>query len=110
MANRARDHRKDIPGYDESRPTSDARRRQHRAVRHAAHQILRTVEDPEEFVESLPEIRRSGNGVEPHVEKTPGRRRFRVWKTKFWKRRGSYRDLKARLDAQWPVIPPNDLE
>ena len=40
MAQRARDHRKDIPGYDETRPDRDARKREHRKVRHATNQML----------------------------------------------------------------------
>jgi len=111
MAKRSREHRQDIPGYDESRPTREERKQQHRANRHAANQALHIIEDPDEIV--LPEDRRTrshealpaANGSD-----APARHRFRVWKTKFWKRRDSYRDDKAALDSDWPVITPNQLQ
>src|SRR5690606_32388387 len=56
MARRARDHRKEIPGYDETRPAREERKRQHRQVRHAANQILSMVDDPDEL--TLPDVRR----------------------------------------------------
>lgn len=108
MAKRSRTNRQEIPGYDESRPSREERKQQHRANRHAAHQALHTADDPDEIV--LPEERRSGkheNGNGPVPE--PEKRRYRVWKTKFWKRRDRYRDQKAALDSEWPVITPNEL-
>jgi hypothetical protein len=107
MARRSREHRQEIPGYDESRPTRDERKQQHRATRHAAHQLLNTLEDPEEVV--LPEERRTRNNETNNGEGGPEKRRFRVWKTKFWKRRDDYRSQKAELDSSWPVITPNQL-
>lgn len=106
MARRSRQHRHEIPGYDESRPTRHERKKQHRATRHAAHQILKSTDDPEAVV--LPEERRTrlhetNNGV---IE--PKKRRFKVWKTKFWKRRDDYKLRKAELDANWPVVIPED--
>ncbi|HET9259745.1 MAG TPA: hypothetical protein VFP42_06395 [Acidimicrobiia bacterium] len=108
MAKRSREHRQEIPGYDESRPSRQERKQRHRANRHATHQMLHTLEDPDEVV--VPEERRTrthdtGNGLNE-----PGKRRFRVWKTKFWKRRDDYRDEKAALDSSWPVITPNQLQ
>lgn len=108
MARRSRDHRQDIPGYDESRPTREERKQQHRATRHAAHQLLNTIEDPEEVV--LPEERRTRTDEASNGNGEPGKRRFRVWKTKFWKRREDYRNRKAELDSNWPVITPNQLQ
>jgi hypothetical protein len=108
MAKRSREHRQDIPGYDESRPTREERKQQHRATRHAANQILHTVEDPEDVV--LPEERRTRSDETYNGGGEPGKRRFRVWKTKFWKRRDEYRSRKAELDANWPVITPNQIE
>lgn len=108
MARRAREHRKDIPGYDDTRPDRDERKRQHRRVRHASNQILSMVEDPDEL--TLPDVRRLRHNDElPSVEASNGRR-FRVWKTKFWKRRDRYQDMKARLDSRWPVITSHQLE
>lgn len=40
MAKRSRRNRIEIPGYDDSRPSRDERKKQHRQVRHAAHQML----------------------------------------------------------------------
>lgn len=108
MARRSREHRQDIPGYDESRPTREERRQQHRATRHATNQKLHTLEDPEEVV--LPQERRTRNNETGNGNHEPGKRRFRVWKTKFWKRRDDYRDEKAALDSNWPVITPNQLQ
>lgn len=108
MARRARDHRKDIPGYDETRPDRAERKRQHRRVRHAANQMLTTVSDPDEL--TLPDVRRQGHGEVSDGEFPPAPDRFRVWKTKFWKRRDDYRDMKAAIDADWPVITSYELE
>lgn len=107
MARRARQHRKDIPGYDESRPTRAERKREHRQVRHAANQLLSMVDDPEEL--TLPDVRRRRSDENHGALDPPDGRRFRVWKTKFWKRRGNYRDMKSSLDANWPVITSHQL-
>ncbi len=108
MARRSREHRQEIPGYDESRPTRDERKQQHRAARHATHQILGTIEDPDGVV--LPEERRTRNHEGTNGYGEPEKRRFRVWKTKFWKRRDDYRSVKAEADSNWPVITPNQLQ
>lgn len=102
MARRSREHRQAIPGYDESRPSRQERKKQHRATRHATNQILNTVEDPEEVI--LPEERRTRSDESTNGEWQPTKKRFKVWKTKFWKRREEYRSQKAELDSQWPVI------
>jgi hypothetical protein len=108
MARRSREHRQEIPGYDESRPSREERKQQHRATRHAAHQMLNTLADPEEVV--LPEERRTRNHETNNGDSPPEKRRFRVWKTKFWKRREDYRSRKAELDSIWPVITPNQIQ
>lgn len=108
MAKRSREHRLDIPGYDESRPSREERKQQHRANRHAAHQMLHAIDDADEIV--LPEERRTRTHDTLNGSQEPGKRRYRVWKTKFWKRREGYRDRKAALDSDWPVITPNQLE
>jgi hypothetical protein len=107
MARRSREHRNEIPGYDESRPSSDDRKQQHRATRHAAHQQLHIQVDPDELV--LPEERRSRAHESSNGNQEPRRRRFRLWKTRFWKRRAAYRERKAAMDADWPVITPEQL-
>ncbi|MFP3913789.1 MAG: hypothetical protein ACLFWM_02865 [Actinomycetota bacterium] len=108
MARRARQNRNGIPGYDETRPPREERKRQHRQVRHAANQILSTMEDPEDL--ALPKVRRVRQGEGNNGSAEADRRRFRVWKTKFWKRRDSYRDMKAEIDSNWPVITSHQLE
>lgn len=108
MAKRSREHRQEIPGYDESRPSRDERKKQHRANRHAANQMLHTFEDPDDVV--LPEDRRTRKSENGHSQTEPEKRRYRVWKTKFWKRRDSYRSEKADMDSNWPVITPNQIE
>ncbi len=108
MAKRSRKNRQEIPGYDDSRPSRDERKKQHRANRHAANQMLHTFEDPDEVV--LPEERRTRKYENGKKATEPEKRRYRVWKTKFWKRRDSYRVEKADLDSNWPVITPNQIE
>lgn len=63
--------------------------------------MLATLDDPEEF--ALPEVRRDRFHEQPETPEVE-QRRFRVWKTKFWKRRGSYRQMKGRLDDRWNDI------
>lgn len=107
MAKRAREHRMETPGY-EARPPREDRKRQHRQVRHAANQILATVEDPEDL--TLPDLRRRRHPEDHDSPSGADGRRFRVWKTKFWKRRDSYRDMRADMDAEWPVVTSYQLE
>lgn len=98
MARRAREHRKDIPGYDASRPDRQERKRQHRQVRHAANQMLGIEDDPDAI--ALPDVRRDRRHA-TNVASESGRRRFKLGKTKFWKRRSRYQDMKASLDSRW---------
>lgn len=108
MAKRSREHRQEIPGYDEARPSREERKQKHRATRHAAHQVLSTIDDPDEVV--IPEARRTRGHEFSNGMGEPEKRRFRVWKTKFWKRRDDYRSQKAELDSSWPVVTPNQLQ
>lgn len=110
MARRSRQHRQAIPGYHDHRPARDDRKRDHRKTRHATNQMLRTVSDPDE-IGPLPVVRRTLDSEPGEAERTPERRRFRVWKTKFWKRRDRYQDMRAALDARWEeVIETEDEE
>jgi hypothetical protein len=108
MAKRSREHRQEIPGYSEDRPSRVERKQQHRVVRHQTHQVLHMVEDPDEIV--VPEVRGIGAAHAPGESHDATKRRFKVWKTKFWKRREDYHDMKSDIDANWPVITPNQLE
>lgn len=106
MAQRSRTNRKEIPGYGE-KPSRDDRRLQHRATRHATHQVLHSIDDPDEVV--LPETKHTRSSLGPLTPPEPEPRRFRLWKTKFWKRRDSFKEERAALDANWPVITPDQL-
>ena len=110
MAKRSREHRQEIPGYNDGRPNRQERKQQHRAVRHSTHQVLHMTDDPDEVV--VPEVRGTGdNHATPLAEQQESsRRRFKIWKTKFWKRRDDYHEMKSELDSNWPVITPNPLE
>lgn len=107
MAKRSREHRQEIPGYDDNRPSRDERKKQHRATRHATNQMLNAYEDVDEIV--LPEEKRTGRQENGNAPVEPQKRRYKVWKTKFWKRRDGYRSHKAAMDSQWPVIAPEQL-
>ncbi len=108
MARRSRENRQSIPGYDDQRPGRDDRARDHRNARHVAKEMLRVSVDPEEL-EPLPEVRKS-HGHVPGPPPEPERRRFKVWKTAFWKRRDHYQDMKAELEAKWEEVtaPPEE--
>jgi hypothetical protein len=108
MAKRSRNNRHQIPGYDESRPSREERKQQHRQVRHAAHQMLHMIDDPEDL-SGLPEPRRTRQHEAPPVADSATRNRFKVWKTKFWKRRDKFQDFKSEVDANWPVITSEQL-
>ena len=110
MARRSREHRQEIPGYDDSRPSREERKQQHRATRHAANQQLHMVDDLDDVDDIvLPRERRTRTHDVSKVQHDPEKRRFKVWKTKFWKRRDDYREQKAAMDSEWPVIPPERL-
>ncbi|MFO7300305.1 MAG: hypothetical protein DIU67_008970 [Actinomycetes bacterium] len=66
------------------------------------------MDDPDEIV--LPELKGNKAPVRNVAPPEPEPRRFRVWKTKFWKRRHNYKLEKAAMDAEWPVITPDQLE
>ncbi len=108
MAKRSREHRQEIPGYDESRPSRDKRKQLHRQVRHETHQMLHMVDDPEEL-DVLPEVRSTRENETHHQVYEPEKRRFKIWKTRFWKRRGDYHEIKSEMDSNWPVITPEQL-
>ncbi|GIU92109.1 MAG: hypothetical protein KatS3mg011_1015 [Acidimicrobiia bacterium] len=109
MARRSRQRRIPVPGVERHRPSPEDRARDHRKVRHQTRQILTTVTDPDE-VGPLPEVK--PKTVVDHLPEVPPppKRRFRVWKTKFWKRRRAYRDMKAKLDARWAELMEDDAE
>lgn len=104
MARRSRDRRKSIPGYDDLRPRRDDRARDHRKVRHAANQMLRTATDVDALA-PLPEVRPDHHHERAGIEPPEGLvTQFKVGKTKFWKRRGQYKEERARIDARWAEL------
>lgn len=107
MARRSRDRRRNIPGYDEFRPRRDDRARDHRKVRHAANQMLHTIADVEELA-PLPEVRADHHPGGELVDREAPEPRFAVGKTKFWKRRGQYKEYRARLEARWSGLEPTE--
>lgn len=108
MARRSRDRRKSIPGYDELRPRRDDRVRDHRKVRHAASQMLRTATDVEALA-PLPEVRPDHHHERESSDSAAApASRFVVGKTKFWKRRGQYKEQRALLDTRWPELEAVD--
>jgi hypothetical protein len=70
--------------------------------------MLHTADDLEDVV--LPEEKRTrkpeSTGKWKHE---PEKRRYKIWKTKFWKRRDDFRLKKAEIDSEWPVITPEQL-
>ena len=92
MSSRTRDRRTDHT----QRPDSRDRASQHRAVRRTARQALRT-DDPDELV--VPVAVRTPSKLEARDRRDPAAsHRFKVWKTRFWKRRGNLR-LSRELQA-----------
>ena len=109
MAKRSRENRQEIPGYDTSRPSRDERKQQHRQVRHETNQRLHMIDDPEE-IDALPEVRSTRDHDAHHEVAAPEKRRFKVWKTKFWKRRDGYHEMKSEMDSNWPVVTSEQLK
>lgn len=99
MARRSRENRTAKTGYDEHRPSREERKLDHRRARHAANQMLHTLADPDEL-EPLPEVKKTSEHEVVEDLPVPSRR-FKVWKTKFWKRRDSYREMRAEMDSRW---------
>lgn len=105
MASRHR-HRKALrPGHRPGRLSRAERAVEHRRVRHATRQALHAAvyEDPE-AVGPLPQPVNTVREAEPEpIDEMPrGRGGFKVWKTKMWKRRDSWRLRQANLaSAYW---------
>jgi hypothetical protein len=101
MSSRTRSNRLRKPGAASvHRPARFDRRIEHRRVRRAAQVELRTLAEPEDHALPLPvnTSRKSDplDRPEPKVE----RRRFKVWKTKGWKRRSIERAQRAQAYRQ----------
>lgn len=96
MSSRTRSNRMRKPGAASvHRPASFDRRIEHRRVRRAAQVELRTLAEPEDHALTLPVRTTRKSDPQERPEPTVKRRRFKVWKTKGWKRRSNDRIQKA---------------
>lgn len=103
MSSRTRQNRLRKPGVaGVNRPARLDRRAEHRRVRRAAHVELRQLEEPEDHALTRPV--NTSEKVDPsermHTAASEGwgdetRRKFKVWKTKSWKRRSLQRAERA---------------
>lgn len=77
------------------KPGRSQRRVEHRKVRRAAHMELACLDEPENH--ALPRPHHTALKVEPteKIQAPVTPRRFKVWKTKAWKRRTNQRAQRA---------------
>lgn len=96
MSTRTRSNRLRKPGAASvHKPGRFDRKVEHRRVRRAAHVELRKLDEPEDY--ALPRPVHTTRKVDPdeRPEVEVKRRRFKVWKTKGWKRRTNLRAERA---------------
>ena len=96
MSTRTRSNRLRKPGAASvHRPGRFDRKVEHRRVRRAAQVELRKLAEPEDY--TLPRPVNTSRKVDPEErpEVEVKRRRFKVWKTKGWKRRTNLRAERA---------------
>ncbi len=96
MSVRTRENRRRRPGVAAvNRPARFDRRVEHRRVRRAAHVELSQMAEPEDH--ALPRPVNTSLKSDPleRPEASVGRSRFKVWKTKEWKRRSAARAERA---------------
>ncbi|MEM9561862.1 MAG: hypothetical protein AAGA93_04550 [Actinomycetota bacterium] len=96
MSVRTRENRRRRPGVAAvNRPPRFDRRVEHRRVRRAAHVELSQMTEPEDL--ALPRPVHTSVKADPgdRPERSVSRRRFKVWKTKEWKRRSINRAERA---------------
>ncbi|MGB5759685.1 MAG: hypothetical protein WBM50_22410 [Acidimicrobiales bacterium] len=96
MSVRTRNNRQRKPGVAAvNRPARFDRRVEHRRVRRAAHVELSRLFEPEDHALPLP-VHTSAKADPAERPVSPvARRRFKVWKTKDWKRRSAMRAQRA---------------
>ena len=111
MSNRHRSSKQAAPGAAHPAPSKDRRRAENRKARHRTHELLAhaDLEVGEEIVPPRPHHTRID--VDPN-ERTDGettapsgRREFKHWKQKFWKRRSNIRAARAQLFRQDEPAP-----
>jgi hypothetical protein len=100
MSTRTRRSRSQVPGVvSVHKPNRSQRRQEHARVRHETHVALATVAEPEDL--TLPTPHHTAIRLEPVNRDDVGEVegfRFRVWKTKAWKRRKLERRQRAMLE------------
>ncbi|MEM7322753.1 MAG: hypothetical protein AAF531_06685 [Actinomycetota bacterium] len=96
MSVRTRQNRRRKPGVASvHRPARFDRRVEHRRVRRAAHVELARLAEPEDHALPLPVHTSFKADPSDRPEATITKRRFKVWKTKDWKRRSTVRAQRA---------------
>jgi hypothetical protein len=103
MSTRTRRSRSQVPGVvSVHKPNRSQRRQEHARVRHETHIALATVAEPEDL--ALPRPHHTSVRLEPinrdDVAESLERPKFRVWKTKAWKRRKLERRQRAMMENQ----------
>ncbi len=96
MSSRTRSNRLRKPGAAAvNRPSRHQRQEEHRKVRRAAHTELRQLDEPDDL--ALPRPVHTSQKADPAERPMPmvKQRRFKVWKTKGWKRRSALRAERA---------------
>lgn len=108
MSNRHRSSKQAAPGASHPAPTKEERRAANRKARHRTHELLAhaDLEYGEEVVPPRPVHTRVDVDVEGADERASrGRREYRHWKQKFWKRRSNMRAQRAQLENQEMPLP-----
>ncbi len=97
MSVRTRQNRQRKPGVSSvNRPARFDRRVEHRRVRRAAQVELNRLWEPEDHALPLPVHTSAKADPSEREEAVVSRRRFKVWKTKDWKRRSTMRAERAQ--------------
>ena len=102
MSTRTRRNRSQVPGVASvHKPNRSERRQEHQRVRHETHLALAAVDEPENL--ALPRPHHTAVRLEPvsrNEVSEPPSHRFKVWKTKAWKRRKLQRRQRALAEFQ----------
>ncbi len=106
MSVRTRQNRRSKPGVASvNRPGRTDRKKEHRRLRRAAQLELAMMAEPEDH--ALPRPVHTSIKADPADKPSPsvGSRRFKVWKTKGWKRRSA---LRAERAASYQALLKSD--
>ena len=101
MSTRTRRSRSQVPGVvSVHKPNRSQRRHEHARVRHETHIALSSLAEPDDL--ALPRPHPTAERLEPvnrdEVGNGDGHRKFKVWKTKAWKRRKLERRQRAMAE------------